>query len=58
MKILVLNLNLLTVRLTKLEVIYLKYFRNMFTITFANITSLIELFKYGTVTVLIVLKTV
>ena len=50
MKILVLNLNLLTVRLTELEVVHLKYFRNMFTITFANITSLIEteLFKYRT----------
>jgi len=26
----------------------LKYFRNMFIITFANIIFLIELFKYGT----------
>jgi len=32
-----------------IEVINLKYFRNMFTITFENIIFLIELFKYGIV---------
>ena len=36
-----------------IEVINLKYFRNMFTITFENITFLIELFKYGIASFLI-----